>query len=109
MPFLQFDAEIRRIVCTTNAIESVNARTRKAVRARGHFPNEQAALACVYLAVMAFVAHDDEGDPDGGRPLIGRHGVGDAPREVPTTQTARAGAAPAPARTAALRGPWTPT
>ncbi|MFJ9251144.1 IS256 family transposase, partial [Streptomyces sp. NPDC101776] len=39
-PFLQFDAEIRRIVCTTNSIESVNARIRKAVRARGHFPTE---------------------------------------------------------------------
>jgi transposase-like protein len=32
---------------TTNAIESVNARIRRAVRARGHFPNEQAALKCV--------------------------------------------------------------
>ncbi|TFC14452.1 IS256 family transposase [Cryobacterium sp. MDB2-10] len=53
VPFLQFDAEIRRIVCTTNAIESVNARIRKAVRARGHFPNELAALKCVYLAVMS--------------------------------------------------------
>ena len=53
VPFLQFDREIRRIVCTTNAIESVNARIRKAVRAPGHFPNEQAALKCVYLAVMA--------------------------------------------------------
>lgn len=53
VPFLQFDREIRRIVCTTNAIESVNARIRKAVRARGHFPNEQAALKCVYLAIMA--------------------------------------------------------
>ena len=38
VPFLQFDAEIRRIVCMTNAIESVNARIRRAVRARGHFP-----------------------------------------------------------------------
>ncbi len=55
VPFLQFDREIRRIVCTTNAIESVNARIRKAVKARGHFPNEQAALKCVYLAVMALV------------------------------------------------------
>ena len=53
VPFLQFDREIRRIVCTTNAIESVNARIRKAVKARGHFPNEQAALKCVYLAIMA--------------------------------------------------------
>ncbi|MFG2979240.1 IS256 family transposase [Streptomyces sp. NPDC048331] len=53
VPFLQFDTEIRRIVCTTNAIESVNARIRKAVRARGHFPNEQAAIKCVYMAVMS--------------------------------------------------------
>lgn len=53
VPFLQFDAGIRRVVCTTNAIESVNARIRKAVRARDHFPNEQAALKCVYLAVMS--------------------------------------------------------
>ncbi|WP_406462383.1 transposase [Streptomyces sp. NBC_01622] len=51
--FLQFDAEIRRIVCTTNSIESVNARIRKAVRSRGHFPTEQAALKCVYMAVMS--------------------------------------------------------
>jgi transposase-like protein len=50
---LAFDAEIRTVVCSTNAIESVNARIRRAVRARGHFPNEQAALKCVYLAVMS--------------------------------------------------------
>ena len=53
VPFLSFDVEIRRVVCTTNAIESINARIRRAVRARGHFPNEQAALKCVYLAVMS--------------------------------------------------------
>jgi len=53
VPFLAFDPEIRKVVCSTNAIESVNARIRRAVRARGHFPNEQAALKCVYLAVMS--------------------------------------------------------
>ncbi|GAB3278776.1 hypothetical protein GCM10027589_05040 [Actinocorallia lasiicapitis] len=53
VPFLEFDVEIRKIICTTNAIESVNARIRRAVRARGHFPNEAAALKCVYLAVMS--------------------------------------------------------
>jgi putative transposase len=52
VPFLAFDAEIRKIVCT-NAIESVNARIRRAVKARGHFPNEQAALKCVYMAIMS--------------------------------------------------------
>jgi transposase-like protein len=53
VPFLRFDVEIRKIVCTTNAIESINARIRKAVRARGHFPPGQAALKRVYLAVMS--------------------------------------------------------
>jgi putative transposase len=53
VPFLQFDNEIRTVICTTNAIESINARIRRAVNARGHFPTEQAALKCVYLAVMS--------------------------------------------------------
>ncbi|GAB3910493.1 IS256 family transposase [Microbispora bryophytorum] len=53
VPFLNFDAEIRRVICSTNAIESVNARIRRAVKARGHFPNEQAALKCVYMAIMS--------------------------------------------------------
>jgi transposase-like protein len=53
VPFLSFDPEIRTVIYTTNAIESVNARIRKAVKARGHFPTEAAALKCVYLAVMS--------------------------------------------------------
>uniref|UniRef100_UPI003F4A23BA IS256 family transposase n=1 Tax=Micromonospora aurantiaca (nom. illeg.) TaxID=47850 RepID=UPI003F4A23BA len=43
IPFLDYDVEIRRVICSTNAIESLNARYRRAVKARGHFPNEQAA------------------------------------------------------------------
>ena len=42
-----------RSSATTNAIESINARIRRAVNARGHFPTEQAALKCVYLAIMS--------------------------------------------------------
>jgi putative transposase len=53
VPFLSFDNEIRSVIYTTNAIESINARIRRAVKARGHFPTEQAALKCVYLAVMS--------------------------------------------------------
>lgn len=49
VPFLEFPAELRKIVYTTNAIESLNARFRRAVRHRGHFPNEQAALKVLYL------------------------------------------------------------
>ena len=53
VPFLAFDVEIRKVICSTNAIERVNARIRKAVRARGHFPNEQAPLKYVYMALMS--------------------------------------------------------
>ena len=48
-PFLAYDVEIRRVLFSTNAIESLNARYRRAVGARGHFPTEQAALKCLYL------------------------------------------------------------
>jgi putative transposase len=53
VPFLRFDRDIRTVICTTNAIESINARLRRAVNARGHFPTEQAALKCLYLAIMS--------------------------------------------------------
>src|SRR6266536_3865175 len=53
IPFLDYDVEIRRVICSTNAIESLNARYRRAVRARGHFPNEQAALKCLYLVTRS--------------------------------------------------------
>ncbi|MFK0005408.1 IS256 family transposase [Paenarthrobacter sp. NPDC090520] len=59
VPFLEYDVEIRRIICTTNAIESINARYRRAVKARGHFPNENAALKCLYLVTRSL-------DPTGG-------------------------------------------
>ena len=49
VPFLEFPVELRKIVYTTNAIECLNARFRRAVRHRGHFPNEQAALKVLYL------------------------------------------------------------
>ena len=45
VPFLSFDVEIRKIICTTNAIESVNARIRRAVKVRGHADGQHEALA----------------------------------------------------------------
>jgi putative transposase len=53
IPFLDYDVEIRRIICSTNAIESIHARYRRAVRARGHFPTDQAALKCLYLVTRS--------------------------------------------------------
>ena len=53
IPFLDYDVEIRRVICSTNAIESLNARYRRAVKARGHFPTEQAAMKCLYLVTRS--------------------------------------------------------
>jgi len=53
VPFLRFDREIRTLICTTNAIESLNARFRRSVKARGHFPTEQAALKHLYLVIIS--------------------------------------------------------
>src|SRR5579875_1536513 len=56
VPFLSFAPDVREVIYTTNSIESVNARIRRAVKARGHFPTETAALKCVYLALMSLDA-----------------------------------------------------
>ena len=53
VPFLDYDVEIRRVICSTNAIESLNSRYRRAIRARGHFPTEQAAMKCLYLVTRS--------------------------------------------------------
>jgi putative transposase len=53
IPFLDYNLEIRKVLCSTNAIESLNARYRRAVKARGHFPTEQAALKCLYLVTRS--------------------------------------------------------
>jgi transposase-like protein len=49
IPFFAFPEEVRRIVYTTNAIEALNAQLRRAVRARGHFPSDDAATKLLYL------------------------------------------------------------
>ena len=63
IPFLDYDVEIRRVICSTNAIESLNARYRRAIKARGHFPSEQAALKCLYLVTRSL---DPTGAPGAG-------------------------------------------
>jgi putative transposase len=50
-PFLAFPAEVRRVVYTTNAIEALNRQLRKAIKTKGHFPNEDAARKLIYLAI----------------------------------------------------------
>jgi putative transposase len=51
VPFYAFPAEVRRLLYTTNAIEALNSKLRRAVRARGHFPTDEAALKLLFLAL----------------------------------------------------------
>jgi putative transposase len=51
IPFFAFPPEVRRVIYTTNAIESVNARLRKIIKTRGHFPSDAAATKLIWLAL----------------------------------------------------------
>jgi len=51
IPFLAFPDEVRRVIYTTNAIEALNRQLRKAIKTKGHFPNEEAAQKLIYLAI----------------------------------------------------------
>ena len=51
IPFFAFPKDVRRIIYTTNAIEALNSKLRRAVRARGHFPNDDAATKLLYLVL----------------------------------------------------------
>ena len=51
VPFYAFPAEVRRLLYTTNAIEALNAKLRRAVRARGHFPTDEAAMKLLFLVL----------------------------------------------------------
>ena len=50
IPFFAFPSPIRRVIYTTNAIESINARLRKIIKTRGHFPSDDAATKLIWLA-----------------------------------------------------------
>jgi transposase-like protein len=56
IPFFAFPPAIRRVIYTTNAIESVNARVRKIIRTRGHFPSDDAANKLIWLALRNITA-----------------------------------------------------
>jgi len=56
VPFYVFPPEIRRVVYTTNAIESLNMQLRKIIKTRGHFPNDEAAIKLLWLALRNVLA-----------------------------------------------------
>ena len=56
IPFFAFPPEVRRVIYTTNALESVNARLRKILKTRGHFPTDEAATKLIWLALRNITA-----------------------------------------------------
>lgn len=56
IPFFAYPPEVRRVIYTTNQLESVNARIRRVIKTRGHFPNDDAALKLIWLAVRNLTA-----------------------------------------------------
>jgi putative transposase len=61
IPFFAFPPEIRRVIYTTNALESVHAQLRKIIKTRGHFPNDEAATKLIWLALRNIMAKWDRG------------------------------------------------
>jgi transposase-like protein len=56
VPFFAFPPDVRRVIYTTNAIESVHARLRKIIKTRGHFPSDEAATKLIWLALRNITA-----------------------------------------------------
>ena len=56
IPFFAFPPEVRRVVYTTNALESVHAQLRKIIKTRGHFPTDEAATKLIWLALRNITA-----------------------------------------------------
>jgi putative transposase len=68
VPFLDYPPELRRVVYTTNAIESINFQLRKITKARGHFPSDEAAMKLLYLGLRNISSNR------GGESGTGTHG-----------------------------------
>lgn len=62
MPFFAFPESVRRIIYTTNQIEALNSKLRRAVRTRGHFPSDDAAMKLLYL-VLNHAAEESKRPP----------------------------------------------
>ena len=78
IPFLAFPAEVRKVIYTTNGIESLNYQLRKIIKNRGHFPNDQAVVKLLWLAIRdiedkrARLRAKEKGLPKGERKAPGR-------------------------------------
>ena len=67
IPFFAFPLAVRRVLYTTNAIESLHMQLRKALKTRGHFPNDEAALKLLYLVLRNIISALAARHPETGR------------------------------------------
>jgi transposase-like protein len=74
IPFFAFPPEIRRVIYTTNALESLNARIRKIIKTRGHFPNDDAATKLIWLALRNISAAWSRSSP-AWRPALNQFAI----------------------------------
>ena len=72
IPFFAFPVGVRQIIYTTNAIEALNSKLRRAVRTRGHFPSDDVAAKLLYLA-LNYVAEERKTTAARGR--RGQHAI----------------------------------
>jgi putative transposase len=78
IPFLAFPPALRKIIYTTNAVESLNYQLRKIIKNRGHFPNDDAVIKLLWLAIRdiedkrARARAKEKGTPHGQRKAPGR-------------------------------------
>jgi putative transposase len=61
-PFLEYDSAIRKVICTTNAIESINFQLRKIIKNRSHFPDDDAAIKLLYLGIRNITGRHIDGE-----------------------------------------------
>jgi putative transposase len=62
-PFFAYPADIRKIIYTTNAIESLRMQRRKVLESRGHFPSDEAATKLIYLAIRNIIRRGGKNPP----------------------------------------------
>jgi transposase-like protein len=84
IPFFAFPPEIRRVIYTTNALESLNARIRKIIKTRGHFPNDDAATKLIWLALRNISAAWSRSSP-AWRPAMNQFAILYGDRFLPPT------------------------
>jgi transposase-like protein len=70
IPFFAFPPAIRRVLYTTNALESLNAQLRKILKTRGHFPNDEAATKLIWLVLRNVTAKWKTAAPDWKRAMV---------------------------------------